>query len=150
MQNVYIEILRDRCERSDALLHAIASNANRKIFNFLFSLRIQIVFTFASGELGIQARLCLLAQVFHHTCQNNNDPISCISSFIADGCIVSCFARLNIPQYKSAALEGLAAFRIAKQIDDFVGNFVQSSSYTRVPMLDFFEVLFIAIPEEEI
>ena len=132
------------------LLYAIFADADGQVFNALFRLGIKVILTLSARELRIQTRLRLLPQIFHHARKDNNNSVAGIGCFVADCGIVRRFARLNIAKNKAAPLKRLSALRISQQIDNFIGNLIERRCYSWVPMLRFFKVFFIAIPEEEI
>ena len=149
-QHIDVKILSHRGKGCDTLLYAVPAYTNRLVFDSLFSLWIQIILTLPARELCIQARLSLLAQIFHHSCKNNNNSVSSISSFVADCGVICGFAGLDITQHQSASLKRFFTLRISEQIDDLVRNFIQRCGNSRIPMFYFLQIFFISIPEEKV
>ena len=149
-QHIDVKILSHRGKGCDTLLYAVPAYTNRLVFDSLFSLWIQIILTLPARELCIQARLSLLAQIFHHSCKNNNNSVSSISSFVADCGVICGFAGLDIAQHQSAALKRFFTLRISEQIDDLVRNLIQRCGNPWIPMFNFLQIFFISIPEEKV
>ena len=144
-----VKIFCNGSKSNNLLIVTITANAYGGVFDSLFCLRIQIIFALASGKFGIQPFLGLFTQIFLHAGEDNDDSVSCIGCFVADCSVVCCLAGLNITEHQAFDKKLLLTWITAK-VQNFIRDFTEICCNARIPMFYFFEILFIAIPEEKV
>ena len=105
---------------------------------------------FAPGELKIQSRLSLAAQILKHPRKHDNNFIADIGSLVAQRGVSGGLARLHFADNQPASRKIFRRIRIARKVKNFVGCRVERGSHDGRPLFNAAQKFFVTRPEKPI